>query len=232
MRPLTGEQMLHVWERCQGEAPVGRALGILEAACPEWTRERLAALPVGGRDSRLLRLRELTFGPVLAGVAKCPECGEQAEMDFRCGDVLAGIEAPAEPMRAEIGGVSVEFRVPNSLDLLAACRMPDLAAARNVVLSRCVVGEQPESAVAAVLDRMEQADPQAKVELTVTCPSCGRGWQALFDIAAYFWREIEVCARRIVREIHTLARAYGWNESEILALSAWRRQLYVEMVGG
>jgi hypothetical protein len=30
--------------------------------------------------------------------------------------------------------------------------------------------------------------------------------------------------------VHTLASAYGWSESEILALSDARRRLYMEMV--
>jgi hypothetical protein len=33
-----------------------------------------------------------------------------------------------------------------------------------------------------------------------------------------------------VREVHLLASAYGWRESDILAMTPWRRQLYLELV--
>jgi hypothetical protein len=54
----------------------------------------------------------------------------------------------------------------------------------------------------------------------------------LFDMLAYFWSEIQMGARRLLREIHVLASAYGWRESEILTLSAARRRAYLELVGG
>jgi hypothetical protein len=54
----------------------------------------------------------------------------------------------------------------------------------------------------------------------------------LFDMPAYFWSEIQMGARRLLQEVHALASAYGWRESEILMLSAARRRAYLEMVGG
>ena len=50
------------------------------------------------------------------------------------------------------------------------------------------------------------------------------------DIAGFFWAELDAWARRLLREIHTLARFYGWSEAEILALSPLRRRCYLEMV--
>jgi hypothetical protein len=32
--------------------------------------------------------------------------------------------------------------------------------------------------------------------------------------------------------VHLLARAYGWRETDILALSARRRQSYIELIEG
>jgi hypothetical protein len=38
-------------------------------------------------------------------------------------------------------------------------------------------------------------------------------------------------ARALLAEVHSLARAYGWTEPEILALSPQRRAAYLEMAG-
>jgi hypothetical protein len=52
----------------------------------------------------------------------------------------------------------------------------------------------------------------------------------LFDIVSFFWTELSAQAKRLLREVHTLARGYGWREADILAMSARRRQLYLDLV--
>ena len=78
---------------------------------------------------------------------------------------------------------------------------------------------------------MAEVDPQADVQMDLTCPACGHQWQALFDIESFFWREISAWANRILREVHALASAYGWRESDILSMSTWRRQTYLNLIG-
>ena len=76
---------------------------------------------------------------------------------------------------------------------------------------------------------MAETDPQADVQLALACPACGHTWQATFDIVSFFWSEINAWAYHTLREVHGLALAYGWTETDILALSPQRRQLYLEM---
>jgi hypothetical protein len=78
---------------------------------------------------------------------------------------------------------------------------------------------------------MAEADPQANVQLAITCPVCSKHWQAGFDIVSFFWNEIDAWAHRLLQEVHTLASAYGWREADILAMSPWRRQCYLAMIG-
>ena len=54
--------------------------------------------------------------------------------------------------------------------------------------------------------------------------------QLLFDIGAFLWSEIEACASRLLAEVDALARAYGWRERDILAMSGIRRAAYLDMV--
>jgi len=83
----------------------------------------------------------------------------------------------------------------------------------------------------AIAARMSEADPQADVELSLTCPACGHAWLQPFDIASYLWAEIGDWAKRVLREVHALALAYGWDEADILAMSAQRRRMYLQMTG-
>jgi hypothetical protein len=77
---------------------------------------------------------------------------------------------------------------------------------------------------------MEEADPLAAIQLALSCPECGYQWQATFDIESFFWSEINAWANRTLHEVHALASRYGWCERDILAMSPWRRQAYLNMV--
>ena len=243
MRPLSAAELLGAWEQGRAQTAVERSLALLAAACPGATPEALGQLSIGQRDARLLTLREWTFGPQLIGVARCGQCGEYLELAFSTGEIRALPEVePAGTLALEAGGYQVHFRLPNSFDLLAIAATNDAAAARQALFERCLLAarrteddgqaaELPTVVVDAVAEQMARADPQADVQLALSCPACGHAWRATFDIAAFFWSEIGAWAGRILREVHSLAAAYGWSEAEILALSPWRRQVYLEMVG-
>ena len=243
MRALSAPELLGVWERGLAQQPVERTLTLLAASCPEIPLDALAKLSIGQRDATLLALRELTFGPALAGLATCPGCGKRLELTFE----VAEIQMAPEEERAETASLTVTeyelcFRLPNSLDLAAVTEQTDVARARLLLLDRCLLSahhrgkkmsadQLPANVIDAVAERMAQADPQADVQLAISCPSCGHQWQCAFDIVSFFWTELNAWACRILREVHQLASAYGWYEADILAMSPWRRQMYLEMGG-
>jgi len=242
MRALNAAELLDAWERSAAQPPAWRPLALLaaagaaQAAVADWT--------VGRRDAELLRLRESAFGSRLAATAACPGCGERLELAFDAGEIRAHPEeaaAPAGELALALDGWDLRFRLPTGRDLAAAAAHDDLEAARRTLVGRCLLAVRrggaavdgsalPEAVVAALEERMEAADPQAHVRLALACPACGLGWQAPFDVDAFFWTELDAWARRTLAEVHALALAYGWNEAEILALSAARRHLYLEMV--
>ncbi|MGH9429914.1 MAG: phage baseplate protein [Terriglobia bacterium] len=244
MRALSASELLEVWERGLVQGPVERALTLWGAACPETPREGLAALSIGRRDAGLLTLREWTFGPQLASLATCPHCGQQLELTFNVEDIRVTPAAePAAESMMTVAGYELQFRPPNSMDIAAAVDGSGTGRERRTLFERCLMAarwqgepatpdELPPEVVDAMVDGMAAMDPQADIELSILCPSCGQRWHAVFDIVSFFWSEIDAWARRILREVHVLASAYGWGEREILALSPWRRQLYLEMVGG
>jgi hypothetical protein len=243
MRALSAPELLGIWEQGLTQAPVERAIELLAAVYPENSKDSLGALSVGQRDARLLRLRESLFGSRVAGFVGCPRCGGRLELALEVADLLAG--STSEP-EGEISLTADEYelrmRLPNSHDVVAAARQRDLNATRRALLDRCLLaasragesatGEQlPQEVVEAAGERMAQADPLADIQVGVSCPLCEHRWRLAFDIISFLWSEIEVWACRILRDVHTLASAYGWGEQDILALSPVRRQFYLEMVG-
>lgn len=69
-----------------------------------------------------------------------------------------------------------------------------------------------------------------EILLDLNCPECGAHWQLLFDVVNFLWVEIAASAKRLLLEIHALAKTYGWTERYILTLSDVRRQSYLEMI--
>jgi hypothetical protein len=81
-------------------------------------------------------------------------------------------------------------------------------------------------------DALEALDPNAELSLSVHCGVCGQHSLAQLDLGVLLWDEIDGHAHALLAEVDTLARAYGWTESEVLALSAARRAAYLAMVSG
>lgn len=248
MRPLSVSELLTVWERGLAALPFERALAILSVASPESSPAALARLSIGRRDSNLLQLREWAFGPELAILAACPSCRQTLELSMP----VAALRVSANPMgaaTAEPAGdiesslilrdYEVRYRPPNTEDI-AGCAGLEFAASRRKLLACCVTDarcegkcvsaeELPDDVAQKVVEQIAAIDPQADMRLDLTCPECHRRWREVFDIVSFFWAEIDAWARRTLREVHVLARAYGWRESDVLALSPARRQIYLSM---
>jgi hypothetical protein len=240
LRLPAAAELLAVWERALVRPAPERPLALLAAACPGASVEDLATLSVGQRDGLLLTLREWLFGSTFTGLADCPTCGEVIELSFSAADVR--VEPTADqPQPVETDRYKVVYRLPSGLDLAVALTEPNTDAARRSLLAACILTAQdgttpvlpdalPEVVVAAVEAGMAEADPQADISASLTCPACGHGWSAPFDIASFLWQEIGAWAERTLWEVHHLARAYGWRETDILSLSPSRRHTYLSMV--
>jgi hypothetical protein len=238
-----GPDVLALWEAGVGRGPVERPLALLAAAEPGRSWDELASLPIGRRDAALLALRERFFGRPMPGTVACPDCGESLEFELDVRGLRDGAEiADEEGDEICIDGRRYTFRLPDSTDLAAIAACTDIEAARALLARRCLVGaadEGPASAdepltgevVEALAARLAERDPLAHLELDLECPACGHGWRTGLDIADFLWTEVGAEAQRLLRDVDTLARAYGWAEADILGMSAARRQAYLEMVG-
>jgi len=243
MRPLSAAQLLDAWERGLSEPTCTRSLPLLAAASPDFSPDALAMLSIGERDRSLLTLRVWTFGSEVAAVTRCSGCGEALEWTVDAANLNLADEAQSVgELTVEVGGYCVRFRVPNTMDLASITGCKNAASARLKLLENCITSAQlegedispttlPDAVTRDVAAQMAEADPQAQLEVDLSCPACGQHWQALFDIESFFWSEIGAWAQRMLSEVHVLARAYGWSEKQILSLSPWRRQAYLSLVG-
>jgi hypothetical protein len=240
MRALSAHDIVQVWEWGRDKHPVDRALALLARACPELPPEQLQRLTIGQRNSRLLSLREVTLGPALNGFATCAQCGAELEFTFEA-EAIRLAEPDAQTYALQVDGLTLSFRSLNSQDLAAIVGLTEIGEARLRLVERSVLeatqdghpltaAELPESALVALVDALAEYDPQAETRFQLTCAACGHRWSALFDIVSFFWTELGARAERLLVEVHTLARAYGWREADILAMGEARRHFYLGLV--
>jgi hypothetical protein len=226
-----------MWETGDGQAPPVRALLLAAAASPG---DAVADLSLADLNALLLDLREGSFGAALPCAADCPNCDEPLEVTVTTDELRTprrqNVPGPRRDRATLVAeGYEVTYRALTGRDLLAVD--PASPEARRVLLSRCVLGTDPavdvlpKGVLETVAGRLADLDPGADTTLPLACPFCRHTWAAALDVAEYLWAEVEGYARRLLHEVHTLARAYGWSESEVLAVSPARRRFYLEAAG-
>jgi hypothetical protein len=242
MRALTASELLDVWDEGRDRSSIERGLRLLAVACPATERSAVAQWSIGERDARLLQLREGLFGSRLVCTAICPHCGERLEWESDVSTLRLQAVQPVEPGRIlelRSDPYVIRYRLPNSDDMLRAVAVEAYRTDTRRLLDDCIVEIQglPEAGVVLPdevyrrLDAaMADADPQADIAIALTCPACAFAWSALFDILSYLCAEIDNWAHHTLVEVYTLARGFGWSERDILAMSARRRQLYLELL--
>jgi hypothetical protein len=239
MQSLSAADILYLWERGASRHPIDRALLVLSHALPEPDINYLAALPLGKRDLYLLEVRQQCFGDLLEAYTECPQCQERLEFSLSCAALKTAVSISESLKKTvTIDGIDFELRCPDSVDAAACAASESVEAAIEHLLARCVSCADDSVAIgqlmttarrAAISEELAALDPQAEVLVNLACPACKHDWQEVFDVITFIWMEIRARARRLLQEVDALARVYGWSETDILAMSAARRGLYLEM---
>lgn len=208
-----------------GRAPVAAALALAG----------VADCDVAELDARLLELHVARFGARLEAVARCPACDEELELALDAAALVERARGRGGEQSVDAGGARIRFRTPRATDLEALAGEPNAAAARAALAARCVVevdppGDLTEAQIAAMAERMAERDPLGGSRVAVDCPACGARGELTLDVGWIVGRELAAEAARLADDVHALASAYGWSETEILALPPTRRARYLERV--
>lgn len=241
MEAFSAAELLSIWERCGELDGRGRSSALLQSVCPPGEQLNLRDWTVGQWNAALLDLREAIFGSELALSLLCPHCRERLELQLSVSDLRCGPTRPGE-LDAQHGDWRARFRLPTLGDL-EALGLPQVAADLDAaLLRRCLLGVQqgdssaedaelPTELVARIDAAMEEADPQGPGLIEVGCMACQRSAQVSLDLGALLWQELDSWAHHLLSDVHGLASAYGWREADVLALSARRRSIYLQLTG-
>ncbi|HTT63300.1 MAG TPA: hypothetical protein VMG35_15705 [Bryobacteraceae bacterium] len=230
MPALSNSELLRLWEAGYGLHPLDQSLLALRAALPGATYDALADWPLGRRNRALAELYAASFGSSLRGWVSCAECRERLEFEMDLGACAATLQSEESIV---VRGRA--FRLPTTRDLARAAQEADPRAGVARLIEGCRLdAETSENLQEADLEDVEQqmarADPLAEISLDLSCSACGHGWSETLDLALFLWAQIQARAKRLIREVHTLASAYRWSEEHILSMSEARRAAYLELV--
>lgn len=223
-------RILGLWERAVGRPRQDRD----EALLADSGRPRA----LGERNRALIATRTALFGREWPLRSDCPACGGGCEFAID-GIALAAelkpMAAPAEAQTIEWQGRDVVLRALTADDLYAVAGEDDVASAKHALVARCLpvdaeTAELTEDQLDLLGHRLESLDPAAMISFALECPDCGHLWPAPLDAAEALWMEVQRAAERLLTEIDALARAYGWNEEEVVSLSPVRRAAYLQLV--
>jgi len=203
--------------------------------------------PLGRSHAALLELHELLAGPMLTATVNCPRCSADVEFSVQVADLTVQADKIDDnPTPVICGQWVVTWRPPSAADLaaVAPAERTAKAAVEADLLARCVlaadgpspldhgrdlVRDLPVQVRAALVEAIAAADPLAEIRFELSCPDCCLSFHSDIDVPEFVWTELDHAARALLVEIATLARAFGWTEPDVLALSPARRSAYLRI---
>jgi uncharacterized protein (UPF0212 family) len=200
----------------------------LRAGCAE-------RLCTSERDVLLAVAYENTYGPEVESTIECPACEAPFDMNFDVTELVRKVRGASEGAdlshEASIFRLDDEchFRLPTGSDELALAGM-SAGEVADQLLSRCIVKGDPQTHGTAIQQAMERLAPVLDVDLGAKCPECGHEHAVRFSLQTYFLSALLQEQPRLTREIHCLARAYGWGLNDVLSLPRKQRRQFVELV--
>jgi hypothetical protein len=245
--PFSPRALIELWEVGGNLPPAQRTLEILRRGFSDVSGVDWENLPLGWIQRTLVRFRVALYGPDFHLVDRCPHCREGvefklSEQDFVAPSGAAVVRASDEPLKLRRDKWSLAFRLPTLADWKAAADQtltPDEAG--RFLLTRCLLSVKQGSHKAsaetipgdlweALAQSVAENDPWSELLFNLKCPKCEEAWESVFEPGDYLWREIGVTARRLLRQVHLIARAYGWSEEQILSVPPERRGAYLAMI--
>ncbi len=232
--------LLRAWEAGASSSPAARGAVLCEAAGMVPTLDEALDMSLDELSAALARVYRREFGAVAQGLLTCDGCGEVLDVEVPLGQLPEVSTSQHETLLTTPSGRLVRLRVPTTRDVLDVRDHDDLLAA---LVERCVrdAGPAATTAPAAPLDsadlravdsELQALAGAAAVTVGATCPSCGTALSAPVDVTDFVWERVQQHAPALLADIADLARAFGWPEDEILALSPTRRGAYLALVRG
>jgi hypothetical protein len=167
-------------------------------------RAIVRGLLVAERDRALVALRCISLGPRVSSIVRCPACEAENQSDFLLDDLPLDFEVPHSSLEVTLAeGTRVGLRLPTAGDQedLIDADVRGTAARRTWLLDRLIerYGDRsggmetdfarslPVAARRELEAAIERTLPDFALRMAITCQACGHGFDAPFDVPAFFF---------------------------------------------
>jgi hypothetical protein len=190
----------------------------------------LAIATVHDRDAFMIPLRCLNSA-----------CQEGIEIDFSM-EELSGLQSPKNVEKSPeilVGRQTVRIRRPKGSDQLKWLEQSfkdEHTATQSMLKTLVLENDQLQLDADAIAQgewipafnqTMEEIDPLINFQVQAQCPYCGAKDSHPIDFSAFALQRLRNTQQQLLDMVHRFASRYHWNESEIFAIPAWRREFYL-----
>jgi hypothetical protein len=248
LAPLTGWVEEYFHELPAGTSSASATTGLLQrsirrvGSVSEVHQDLAHELLIGDREFAVMKLREMTWGPNVTAVLRCPneECAKPLEISLSL-EQMAVEPRPGSSRYFRFSGSAgvpedIQYRLPNGSDQEAVAGIKDGATAVMTLLARCtglepsIIEMIPAATRNQIEEEIERLAPQAEAELEATCPECGRLFSSQISWPEVCLDEMQHNSATIEREVHFLALHYHWRESDVLSMTHAKRRRYLALL--
>jgi hypothetical protein len=221
------------------------ALCLREAGNTPIERKFVVEMPVGLRMEALIRLAALADSRTFCWRLRCTstECGQESEFELTADEIVSqGSELRDLPaLETEIAGEPVLVRRPTGADQAQWIAQPPERESEFMLRAILVrpslddllaKGQSLESIAVAIDEVMDRFDPLPGFHVSGICPHCGKSSEVSPDLSGVALERLFRGQQALIEDVHRLASHYHWTEDQILELPAWRRQSYLDLIGG
>ena len=180
----------------------------------------IEALTIAEHDRLLAAVFEALYGDRVEARTHCAACSEPLEISLS----LSALAAAPPDVEIELAWPDENgtflmpdgrrIRPPTVGDVERATHSGDAAALRRACVVEGDADLNPELLDAA----LEAAAPALTRDVAATCPHCAVAQSVRFDLANFLVASLARERPFLLREMHLLARGYGWSLAEILSL--------------
>ena len=200
-------------------------------------------LPVSALAVLLARLWTSSFGGRAECVVRCGACGEDLEVALPV-DRLAAVAEPPGTEQVRAGTEPLVVRCPTTRDLVAVAAAVEADPATRpagALVARCLrtadgrpvdVADLAPDVLAAVESAAERVAGGAAATVTAGCPACEAPVRVDLDPGDLLWQRLRALVPTLLADVADLASAFGWSESDVLALPPGRRSAYLSLFRG
>jgi hypothetical protein len=228
--------LLAAWEAAETVPPAAVGAVLLHQAGVVDDLDTCLDMPLATTSALVASVYSESFGDTVEGVLSCGSCAESLEVNLTLEAFHALPDGPGTAaVTSPQAGPALVVRCPTTRDLLAVAAAADPGTS---LLARCLTEADgtaidPSSldpdTLAAVDAAAEDLAGGAAVLVRTACPNCGEPVSADVDVSGLLWQRLSDEVPAVLAEVAELAAAFGWSETEILAMSAARRGAYLDL---